>query len=201
LRWTVNVCRTCGLPLPGNWNGAVCGKCLLQKPVFATSISACSYQYPVDRIIARYKYGGQEWLARGLGTLLTNRLHMLFAAQEIPRPDLIIPVPLHIKRLLRRGFNQAHTLGQVVAHSLAIPIKNNVCVRQLETREQTGLSEGARHANMRGAFALRTSVTGQNIAIVDDVITTGSTVGELAKVLLKGGAHSVQCWSVARAVN
>ncbi|MGI9309419.1 MAG: double zinc ribbon domain-containing protein [Gammaproteobacteria bacterium] len=200
LRWSIDVCRRCSLPLPDDWKGSVCGRCILNPPVFSACVSACSYQYPVNRLIARYKYGAQDWLARGLSMLLTNRLRDLFSQHELPRPDVIVPVPLHHQRMRQRGFNQAYALARLVAKDLGLPLANNLCVRQLATREQTGLSEHERRSNLRGAFALRKIIAYQQPAIIDDVITTGSTVSELARVLLDGGAQSVQCWSVARAV-
>jgi ComF family protein len=200
LSWSIEVCTRCSLPLPAGPNRLICGQCLLNPPRFSACVSAGAYQYPADRLISTFKYGDAEWLARALGPLLADRLQQLAAKNALFLPELIIPVPLHYRRLQQRGFNQASSLASVIGKRLRIPISNRTVARKKATQEQTGLSVSARHNNVRGAFFLREAVAGKSIAILDDVITTTSTVNELTRVLLKGNARAVQCWSIARTV-
>ena len=122
----------------------------------------------------------------------------LLRERKLDVPDLIIPVPLHRWRLARRGFNQALEIALPVAAGLGLPLRPDICRRIRHTREQTALTGVARYQNMRDAFRATTGLSGRHIAIVDDVVTTGSTVAATARALQSAGASKIQVWSVAR---
>jgi ComF family protein len=113
-------------------------------------------------------------------------------------PDLILPVPLHATRLRERGYNQAAEIARTVGRELSIPVDLRSCARVLATTPQSGLEQKARRRNVRGAFRVVRSPGADRIAILDDVVTTGSTVSELSKALLKAGAERVDVWAAAR---
>jgi len=115
-----------------------------------------------------------------------------------PWPQVLIPVPLHPSRLGERGYNQALEIARVLARELALPIDNHVCERVAATAPQAGLDEHARRRNIRGAFAVRGPFHWSHVVILDDVVTTGSTVAELARVLRGAGARRVEVWAAAR---
>ena len=115
-----------------------------------------------------------------------------------PLPARLVPVPLHRNRLRRRGYNQAVELARPLGRALGLPVAPRLCRRQRPTPAQAELTGSDRRRNVRGAFAVAAPVP-RHVAIVDDVVTTGSTVGELARVLRRAGAERVEVWAVARA--
>ncbi|MFL6550839.1 MAG: ComF family protein [Povalibacter sp.] len=141
------------------------------------------------------KYRNAVAYARVLGDLLATQI----AKRCNDLPDFIVPVPLADQRFRTRGYNQALEIGQRLERRLGIPMITDAATRTRETSEQAGLDQKARRRNIRGAFAIARKLTAANIAIVDDVITTGSTANELARVLKRAGAKRVQIWAVARA--
>jgi ComF family protein len=120
--------------------------------------------------------------------------------RELPQPDVLLPIPLHSKRLRERGYNQALELARPIAAEWGVPLDFNSCTRKKETTEQIGLSAKLRRSNLKGAFELKDNFQGKRIVIVDDVMTTGNTVSELSRQLLRAGASSVDIWVCARAV-
>lgn len=156
----------------------------------------CAFDYapPVDYMIQRLKFHGELAWARALGGLMASEL----ARRVTDPPDVVVPVPLHRRRLAERGYNQALELARPLARALAAPVDVSLCARIRPTREQSALGAGARRANLRGAFAVAGSAP-SSIAIVDDVLTTGSTAGALAHVLRQAGAAHVSIWICARA--
>ena len=135
-------------------------------------------------------------IARLLGLLLVR--HVRWSGTGLP--DCILPVPLHRKRLRQRGYNQSIELARPVAKAFDIPLDLESVVRIRNTHTQTGLDQKQRRKNMRSAFLAVKPLTGLHIAIVDDVVTTTSTVNELARIVKKAGATRVDVWSIARAV-
>jgi ComF family protein len=148
----------------------------------------------VRRLVQELKFRNKLHLARLLGQLMGSRL----AAQEAG-VELIIPVPLHRKRLCERGYNQALELAHAMAKQLNVPIDMESCVRTRATAAQSELSSEQRQKNVRGVFSLRKPIAAKTVAIVDDVMTTGATVTELARVLRQSGVQEVQVWVCARA--
>lgn len=182
-------CDCCAhpLPFPGR-----CGRCLAEPPQFDTVIAACRYTFPVDGLIQAYKYGGR--------LAYTTALAAVLAQPARPRPDLIVPMPLADRRLRERGFNQALELARDLGRRLAVPVDATLCVKTRDTAAQTRLPWQARRRNIRGAFVVQGDVTGRHVAVVDDVLTTGATLHELARNLKRAGATRVSGYVIARTV-
>lgn len=184
-------CRRCGIPLA---SGAVCGECLQRPPPFAGAVVPWHYAPPLDRLIQDLKFGARLALAGTLGALLADEVVRRGAAL----PDCLIPVPLHPARLRRRGFNQALELARPVAERLGVPVAGDACRRVRATDVQSTLDAAERRRNLRGAFAARWTVPPARVAIVDDVMSTGSTAAELATALRRSGVAEVEVWALAR---
>ena len=120
-------------------------------------------------------------------------------ARSLPLPDIIIPVPLHKQRLQQRGFNQAVEIGRTLSRSLGVTLDLRSCIRVRPTPEQSGLAARQRKTNIKGAFQIKGDVKAKRIVILDDVMTTGSTVSELANRLIVQGAQRIDVWVCARA--
>ncbi len=189
-----SACIRCALPLPAE-SLSVCGRCLAKPPPYHKARAPYLYQPPADHLIQTLKFQKRLAYARVIAELLVRDL----IAGGDPLPELIIPVPLHIKRLRQRGFNQSLEIARLLAKSLSIPIDHVSCIRSRATAMQSGLAAKARRANIRGAFNLRRPVRAKHVAVVDDVMTTGNTVAELTNTLRKRGVATVEVWAFARA--
>lgn len=192
LPWLGPCCNRCALPLPV---AGVCGQCQCHPPPFDAVLAPLRYQPPVDWLLQGLKFHGRLSAARLLGHLLGEAL----AARGTGLPDLIVPVPLHPARLAERGYNQALELARPLARQLGLPLAAGLCRRTRATDTQSLLPAAARRRNVRGAFTLTGPLPGSHVAIVDDVVTTGATVAELATTLRRAGATRVEVWAVARA--
>ena len=190
------VCTVCGQPFHGpQGTGHMCGQCIKDPPSFNTARSVFQYQGSVRTLIHRIKYKDNGHALRALSSLA--REHVLL---DYVKPDMVIPVPLHSKRLRKRGFNQSLRLaGAIFPH---IPLRVDILTRTLNTKPQTELSMKARLRNVRNAFetAKRLPEGVKTILLVDDVYTTGATVRACAKTLKKAGAKEVHVFTVARTV-
>ncbi|ADE13943.1 competence protein F [Nitrosococcus halophilus Nc 4] len=188
-----SACLCCARPLsiPG-----ICGACQQQAPPQDRTLSAFRYAPPLDHLILQLKFHGKLHLAQLLGALTAEHLEH----RAHPLPECIIPVPLHPTRLRERGFNQALELAQPIAARLQIPIHYQGIYRKRNTTSQSELPRQERKRNIRGVFALQGPLTARHVAIMDDVFTTGHTVGELTKVLRRGGVQIVEVWTCARAL-
>lgn len=190
-------CELCALPFPGAPGASrLCGGCLHRWPRFDASFIPFRYAYPLDHLIRRLKYANAIAVGRVLGELFQRRL---VAQRSAKSSQLIIPVPLGRRRFRERGYNQAIVLAEHIQRGLALPMRTDLLVRARETAEQAGLDQRARRKNIRGAFELVDSLPATDIAVVDDVVTTGSTVNEIARVLKHAGARRVEVWAIARA--
>lgn len=182
-------CPQCALPSPG---GDPCGGCLKHPPSFSHTAAAHAYAFPLDALVKHCKYGGNlgltDWFADGLARELAGA----------PRPDLILPMPLHDVRLAQRGFNQATEIARRLAPRLGVPWLAQGCRRVRDTPPQAGLDLKARRRNLRGAFACDMDLSGRRVALVDDVMTSGTSLDELGRTVLKAGATEVWAWVVAR---
>jgi len=187
-------CARCARPLEAAPAGALCGQCARHPPPFDRCIAALRYEGPVPHLMALLKFHHRLNVARLLGELLADALETHIDAA----PEVLIPVPLHRSRLAQRGYNQALEIARIVARRLGIVIDIRHCTRIGRTAPQTGLDEQARRRNVRDAFAARGPLPWRRIALVDDVVTTGSTVGELARVLRHAGAEHIEVWATAR---
>jgi ComF family protein len=187
-------CHTCALPLPANQ--PVCGDCLATPKHYQLTVCPLLYQHPVDHLVLRFKKRDPHTWARALLPILATELNQHYGPTQ-PWPDLLIPVPSHALALLRRGFNQAHALADMLHKTTAIPVAPLV-KRHGKVQPQKTLDRKTRFANLRGAFVCRTHLAGETVAVIDDVITTGATAELVSECLLKAGAGKVHIWALAR---
>lgn len=192
LPWLLNACRYCAEPLATS-HQAVCRKCQKQPPIFDSAAAALRYTAPANWLITRLKFHRHLSHARILGALLAERV-----AQE-DRPNVLLPVPLHPTRRRERGFNQAAEIAATTSRRLGIRTQPGLATRARATARQAELHADQRRANVRGAFAASQRAAGLDIAIIDDVATTGHTATELARTLKRAGASRVRLWTAARA--
>lgn len=200
------ICAGCRDDLP--WNRVQCPGCALPQaaPVLCRHCQRRAHRFdsawtpfvlmqPVQQTIHRLKYGGQFGPARSLGRLMAQQL----AQRAAPLPDLVIPVPLHWRRQFRRGYNQARELARGLSDVLAVKVSEQAVRRIRATPDQIGLNAAARRRNLRGAFSVAQNLSGLHVAVLDDVMTTGATLDELARVLRATGASRIEAWALARA--
>lgn len=178
----------------------LCGLCRRAAPPYRKAISYGSYAGPLRDLVHLLKYRQVRPAARFLGKLLNE----ILAKAPFPESLLVIPVPLWTGRRRARGFNQAEVIARTLVSGTAstrIQLDTTSLVRQRETASQTGLTRHQRRANVRGAFAVvrHEAIQGRSILLIDDVMTTGTTAGECARVLLRAGAKEVFVATVARA--
>lgn len=193
LPWQIVACTQCGLPLS---HEQICGYCLKNPPCYDHTICLFHYQTPIDKLILSLKFAEKLNHAKLLGDLMAEKLAKHYTDQK--KPDIIIPVPLHPKRLKERGYNQALEIARPVAKKLRIPIEIRHCKRILSTPPQSSVTAKIRRRNIKNAFSVGTLLKYHHVAIIDDVVTTGSTVTELARVLKKAGVHQIDIWCCAR---
>lgn len=187
-------CPRCALPL--NAPAALCGECLQREPPFAAAFAPFVYASPLDQLMMRFKFGRSLAAGRVLSQLWIESWHA--AAPALP--DALLPVPLHPSRLRERGYNQALELARPLARAFAIPLCSDVLVRMRATSAQSDLDAAARRRNVRGAFRVAgDAALPAHIAVIDDVMTTGTTLRECATTLLAAGARRVDVWALARA--
>lgn len=185
-------CRACGLAIAAD---GLCGRCQSDPPPIAETIAPFEYAAPVSEAVHQLKYHRKLACGRDLGTLLARELENRLA--ELP--DVIVPVPLHWQRQLRRGFNQSVEIAWPLSAAFGIPVDLCLVKRIAATRAQVGLPAARRRANIRHAFAPGGTAAPESVAIVDDVITSGATVAAVARCLRRAGAASVFVWALARA--
>jgi len=172
---------------------ALCGQCLQRPPPFDRTVAAFAYGPPIDRLVTGLKFHGRMAYARLLGELLGERV-----AADGPLPERILVVPLHRARLRSRGFNQAMEIARPIARRLGLPLMARGLVRARATRAQTELQGDERRRNLRGAFAASPGLDVRDVALVDDVMTTGTTAAEAGRALKAAGVEHVRVWCVAR---
>ena len=178
-------CPRCALDSP---RGEVCGRCLSEPPHYDATVAALAYEFPADALVHSLKFRGELVLAEHLGAILGRCI----AAQDV---DSVIAVPLSADRLRSRGYNQAVEIARHVARR---SVDLDLCVRERDTPAQMDLPYAERRRNVRGAFRCTRALPGASVAVVDDVMTTGETLNEIAHQLKKAGAARVVNWVVAR---
>jgi ComF family protein len=184
------LCPICAVPTT---HGERCGACLRETPHFARTIALFCYDFPADRIVHALKYGHQLAVANWAG----QKLAEVMRAETF---DCIIPLPLHTERLQERGFNQSAEIARAFQFWAKIPVDRGNVLRTRITPPQASMPHKERHKNVRGAFECRADFTGQRLLLIDDVMTTGATANECARVLKLHGAAEVTVAVIARAL-
>lgn len=187
-------CPTCALPLPDP-GAAACPACRRGPPLTGIAVAATAYGFPIDSLVQQLKFGGRQPVARVLGDLLADTVRDRY--RELTLPSALVPVPLHPARQRQRGFNQAERIAAAAGATLGIPVLRDAVQRLRATPAQSGLDLRQRRRNLRNAFR----VTGElpaHVAIVDDVVTTGSTLLALGRTLHDAGVTRIDAWAVAR---
>lgn len=178
-------CPRCALASP---RGEVCGRCLNEAPRYDATLAALAYEFPADALVHSLKFRGELALAGFLGQALSSQI-------DLHEADLVMPVPLSPARLRERGYNHA---AEIARHLARAKLDLSLCERSRDTRAQMALPFDERRRNVRGAFRCTRALRGETVAVVDDVMTTGATLDELAAVLKAAGAGRVVNWVVAR---
>lgn len=191
-------CPWCGLPFSGGEAASgcaavvPCGACLARRPPWRALAYHGLYKGALRDLVLRFKFGGELALGRLLAGWLEN------AAMCLPVPDALVGMPQHPVHLRRRGFNQAHELARALHAATHIPLRPDLFVRRRDSASQSSLDAQHRARNVRGAFGIAAPVSGMRIWLVDDVMTTGSTLQEAARTLLGAGAAEVCALVIAR---
>lgn len=183
-------CPRCAVP---TFAAELCGACLVRPPRFDRVLAPCAYDFPLDRVIQRFKFSGYLAAAPLLAQLMLRAI-----AAETARADVIVPMPLSSERLRERGFNQSLELARLLARDTGIALAARGCLRARHDKAQSDLPIAERAGNVRGAFVTLEDFSGLAVAVVDDVMTTGATLDEIAGVLRLAGASRVEGWIAAR---
>ncbi|MBA4398074.1 MAG: amidophosphoribosyltransferase [Syntrophus sp. (in: bacteria)] len=193
------LCPCCGIPIAGADADHLCGDCILSSPPYAIARAVARYEAVLLDAIHTFKYKGKIATGEVLGKMMADHLYPGFSIADY---SLIVPVPLHPKRLRERGFNQAVILAREISKRFSLPLDFLTLRRHVFTEPQVNLGRDQRTANVHGAFAVKNKkkIEGQKIILVDDVYTTGSTVKECAGMLMTQGAAEVAVLTLARAV-
>lgn len=186
-------CRRCG---QFGSRAPVCDTCRDWPAYFSGNTAFLPYTETVREAILRFKYHNEPWRAEGFAALADTR--------PAPLVDLILPVPLHKARLRERGYNQSWLLARELAKRWQLPVREDLLLRVVNTRHQVGLSKAERVQNVSGAFAVPeralAELRGKRVLLVDDVMTTGSTLLSCARTLHKAGVREVQSLTIASAI-
>ncbi|MGH7827766.1 MAG: double zinc ribbon domain-containing protein [Candidatus Binatia bacterium] len=200
------LCTVCGRPFfDAGGEDHLCGGCLSRPSRFVAARAWACYprdqlaEHPLRRVVQKFKYGRKVSLGKPLGRLMAAGCEEFLTGCEV---DLILPVPLHPKRLRWRGFNQSVLLAREVSRAYGIPLNRYALCREKETAPQTELSEDDRKRNVRGAFSVasKEAINGRRILLIDDVYTSGATVNECCRALKRAGAKAVYVVTLARAI-
>jgi ComF family protein len=194
---TSPLCTLCGIPFSGAGGDHRCGTCLSHPPHFDSAGARFLYEGPLRDLIHSFKYNRLVHLRRPLALLALEGISAFGPDWE---PHVIVPVPLHRSRLRQRGFNQAILLGRVLSRRLSLPLLPDALVRTRRTEPQIELSAAERRLNVKGAFSVSKPglIAGKRVLLLDDVMTTGSTMDECARELKKAGAIAVFAVTIAR---
>jgi ComF family protein len=189
-------CGRCALPLPaGAPDGLLCGECQRQPPAFDHCLALFRYQDAMPRLIGDFKFRRKLHLGRLFGQLLAEAVRWQPQASV---PERLVPVPLHPSRLRQRGYNQSLEVARVLGRELGVAVVRDGVERIVATPPQLSLARAQRLENVRDIFRPRQPLRARHLVIIDDVVTTGATVGELARMLRAAGAERVDVWAVAR---
>lgn len=188
-----SACTSCAEPLPvGDF--MICGACIKARPMVDYAFAPYLFEEPLRTLLHEFKYHQGLYLVSFLAQLILNNL-----PAKAMQTDCLIPVPMHPKRLRDRGFNQAAELAKFIGNALNLPYKTNLCQKIIHTQPQAGLNAAEREKNLSDVFQAKPSEY-QRITLIDDLLTTGNTVNQLAKAFKKQGVSYVAVWCCARAI-
>ena len=195
---TSPLCGACGLPLPfAPQEGMLCGGCIEERPAYSAARTVFRFDDHSKTLIHQLKFQDELYLAKTFAIWLAR-----CGAELIARSDVIVPVPLHRKRLIERRYNQSALLAQALSKSTGLPCIVNAILKTQNTPAQSGLSRKEREANVKRAFAVNPKslnvLRGKSVLLVDDVMTTGATAGACTKALMEAGANTVNVLTLAR---
>ncbi len=190
------LCLRCGSSWPATVERQKCVICDKYQTAIERIVAAFRYGFPIDHLIGRLKYAQHLPTGHLLGNLLAEKIRCSLEPPDFP--DCLLPVPLHQHRYCERGFNQSVEIARGCGAALDIPVMPDAVGRRFNTGSLAGLSRAERGVQIRGAFRVSDRLRGCSVAIVDDVLTTGATSGELATELMDSGVQSIQLWVVAR---
>lgn len=185
----VFACHQCGASLQVSQH--LCGSCLIKPPVFNQTLYASLYQAPVDKWVMALKFGKKISYSRLMAELMLPLLN------QANKDHVLMPVPLHKSRLRSRGYNQAYEIAKELAKYSGYKLDTSL-IRQKDTQMQAQLKFKERAKNVRGAFSLANNFHQERVILVDDVMTSGNTLSECAKTLIKSGVKSVKVLVFAR---
>lgn len=195
---TDRFCPICGVPFWASPAGChICGNCLADKPYYSQARAVAGFETVIMDVIHKFKYGRNISTGYALGSFMAD---FSFPDFDLSEYSLLIPVPLHIKRLRERGFNQSLLLANQIGKKHKLPVDFSLLKRCKFTLTQTGLDKAEREINIKGAFAVadKEKIKGKKIILIDDVYTTGATINECARVLLKAGAQKTAVLTLSR---
>lgn len=199
LPWLVRGCKICANEYSSDTTSMYCGECLIDPPPFDCNVTLFRYHFPLPSLITKLKFSKRLHYAKTLGTILATQLKIRYETTHDELPQCIIPVPLHRRRLIARGYNQALEIAQPIKRQLGIAIDYRCVERIRITSAQTLIPATERLNNVKGAFKATTNIPYQHVSLVDDVATTYSTLSELAKELRAKGVKRIDVWCIARA--
>lgn len=187
-------CKQCASPLPDE-SYLICGLCIKKPPHFDNTLIGYTFEEPLRSLLHQFKYYNGLYLSTFLSQLILNTVKKTPAY-----PQCLIPVPMHPKRIKQRGFNQAAILTKIVAKKLQLPFDLTSCQKRINTSPQASLDGEQRQKNLHKAFFVP-ALPYEHVAIIDDLLTTGSTANELALTLKRSGVKQVDIWCCARTIN
>jgi ComF family protein len=189
-------CARCAEPLP--LPTPLCGKCLQHLPAFDAAWAGYLYRAPFDHLVQRLKFNQALAVGRALMPDWSEALRAHLSTRSEPSPQALVPIPLHRSRLRQRGYNQALELARDLGRELQLPVLPRALLRARATAPMPGLDLRARRRNVRGAFAAGSAPLPARVALIDDVMTSGATLDEAAKVLKLAGVEWVEVWVLSR---
>ncbi len=192
-------CYNCGAKLNSQVKLYYCGECLIHPPPFELTIALCQYQFPIPSLITKLKFNRQIDIGSSLGILLADRIKEVYQALDRNLPSIIMPVPLSKQRIRHRGYNQAMEIARPISKYLKVPIDYKSLSRSRHTSPQTLISIEQRQTNVKQAFYFNNKHHYDHVAIIDDVVTTYSTLKEIARTLKRAGVKTIDNWCLAKA--
>lgn len=186
-----DACPRCATPIQ---KSNLCGNCLSNPPIQSKTISLYRYEPPIDRLISDMKYHDKLYLANFFAQQFCEKM------TERTLPELLIPIPLHAKRLKQRGYNQSWEIARIMARQLSIATCRDGLIRVRNTLPQASLPFSKRKQNLNKAFELGKHTVPNRVALIDDVMTTGHTANMAAAILQKAGVDHIELWTIARTI-